>query len=287
MHLSSMWSNNYFLLRKENLNFDKKVYCGLSAITYILHFMIQCLLQIYIVLEVKGFDFLISFVLLIVCVLILVYVIVYISKLYKNKEEYEQLLTVKENERILSHLYNEVKITKHDLKHDFNLLQYYVDRNDIQNIKEIIKHRNNQVEYIPSLVASKNDLLNTIINNKLIEAYSKELRVQCRVVVSANISISNYDLNQLLSNMLDNAIENCRKNGEIDIQIIQEGDFLHIQISNSITDSAIKKGLKTKKDNRYHGFGLKSIKKICQKYNATVNIREENQKFYIQTTLIL
>lgn len=276
-----------YMLKKEKPDFDEKIYCSLSIIIYLVHFLVQYLLQIYLVIRIQTLDFLISFGLLIICMLILFYTILYMSKLYKNKEDYEKLLKDKTNEKVLSHLYNEVKMTKHDLKHDYHLIQYYLDHNNIESVKEMIKEKTFFMDNIPSLINSKNNIINIVINSKIIEAYSKQLKVQYRIVVGSDLSISDYDLNQLLSNILDNAIENCSKEGEIDIQILQEQDFLHIEISNSIEQSAIDKGFKTNKDKRYHGFGLKSIKKICQKYDANIEIKEQDHKFYIEITLIL
>lgn len=50
----------------------------------------------------------------------------------------------------------------------------------------------------------------------------------------------------------------------------------------------INKNLKTlKKDKKKHGFGLKNIKKIVDKYNGNIGMDIKDKKFITQITLIL
>lgn len=91
-------------------------------------------------------------------------------------------------------------------------------------------------------------------------------------------------MNELLNNILDNAIEYCLNQGNVNIEIIQDEFFLHIKVENDILNNDID--MKIKKDKRYHGYGMKSIKKIIQKYNGSLDINID-KTFELKGTLLL
>ena len=94
--------------------------------------------------------------------------------------------------------------------------------------------------------------------------------------------------------MLDNAIEATEKledeeEKQIFIKLIYQKKRLFIEIRNPYRGS-LKKGrsgdyLSGKKDQENHGIGLKSVRKVVEKYDGTLDIHTENQQF--QITIIL
>ncbi len=90
----------------------------------------------------------------------------------------------------------------------------------------------------------------------------------------------------IIANLLDNAIEACEKcAGEkiIRVQLRYQNEKLFIAVSNTYNGKV--KGSKTlpetqKADVTRHGFGLKNIKSIVEKYNGTMVISPE-EKFMV------
>ena len=121
-----------------------------------------------------------------------------------------------------------------------------------------------------------------ILNNKIMKAYSHNLNVEFEVFLKKEIFISDCDINDLLSNALDNAIDYNIENGNIQIKIIQEETYIYISIKNSTEN----KEMLTKKNITDHGFGIKSIKRICNKYNGVMETSLKNNEFTLQITLL-
>ena len=102
------------------------------------------------------------------------------------------------------------------------------------------------------------------------------------------------DLCIVLGNLLDNAIEATEKledeeEKQIFIKLIYQKKRLLIEIRNPYRGS-LKKGrsgdyLSGKNDQENHGIGLKSVRKVVEKYDGTLDIHTENQQF--QITIIL
>ena len=91
------------------------------------------------------------------------------------------------------------------------------------------------------------------------------------------------DLCTLLGNMLDNAIEAAKQcpseKSLIEVKITSSDEKLIIQVTNSIKCSVLKENseLKSTKQNpSEHGFGVKSIRLIAQKYFGSAKYFEED-----------
>jgi sensor histidine kinase regulating citrate/malate metabolism len=87
---------------------------------------------------------------------------------------------------------------------------------------------------------------------------------------------------------LDNAIDACKRIEQNDkwilLQIEIQKNFLFIKISNSIDEMPVmKKGIpvSTKQNKKRHGYGLKSVERIVNKYNGVITFRIEQNIFEV------
>lgn len=273
-----------YYLKKKELYFNKKLYYLLSVVLFVLHFVISHLVIIYITFEYQYQDLIISFILFIVFTIGIFYILLQMSELYKSNLAYSKLKQKQENEVILKSLYNEIKIAKHDLKHVYQLLHLYMQQQSYEKINSLLENKLNTLDEIPTLINSKNELINIILNMKLIQAYTKGIHSQCEIAVTEKKVMNDYDLNELLSNLLENAVENCIPNGVISIQLLQDETTFSIKIENSITN---KTDFKTKKDPRHHGFGIKSVKRIVERYHGNLSFDQSNEKFTVRVVLLV
>ncbi len=98
------------------------------------------------------------------------------------------------------------------------------------------------------------------------------------------------DIYAIFGNALDNAIravmelEDAMKR-VISVKIVIQNSILMIQIQNYYSGKLrFEKGLPltTKKDQRDHGYGMKSIQYTAEKYNGTITVNAENDIFMLQ-----
>lgn len=242
--------------------------------------------QEYLVLKSNTPELIKMFGILLLCLLSVFILLLYLFDLNNKKEKYEKLKQEFKNEQALLHIYDQLKMTKHDLKHDYQLIDHYLNQKAYAKIKELINNRKYIITSIPIFVKTKNELINAIINNKIMNADMKDIKVECLINVPQSLPIQDYVLNDLLSNVLDNAIENCPKKGLIRLNIIYEQPILHIQVINDI-DFSFDQTLKTKKDKQNHGYGLKSIRRIVHQYHGEMSIQYDGKLFIIQLSLLL
>lgn len=259
----------------------------LTIVVVIFYFVYVILLQFYLGMTLdKGLVFLtlLSLGLSVIGIAVLVY---YISELEHKQQEtqfsLQKLEMEQSNYKQLNNVSKEVKIMKHDLKHDYVLIENYLRGKRYSKIKEIVQSRMQNLKDVTTTINSDNELINTIINYKMMIANSKNIKVDYEINVSDKQYMKDYHLNELLSNLLDNAIDNCSKSDPKIKIFIEEDVFLYLEVINQIDESVLKKNpdLRTNKKGDNHGHGIKSVKRIVNEYRGSVKFFEKDNKFHV------
>ena len=102
--------------------------------------------------------------------------------------------------------------------------------------------------------------------------------------------MNDFDLNIILSNLLDNALEALEKESErfLDIKMIYDKNVLSIHISNSF-HGKIKTRLgriqSSKKDKTLHGMGLSHVHRVVQSYEGDLHYSALDGRFTVEIIL--
>lgn len=258
----------------------------LTIVVVIFYFAYIILLQFYLGMTLdKGLVFLtlLSFGLSVIGIAVLVY---YISELEHKQQEtqfsLQKLEMEQSNYQQLNNVSKEIKIMKHDLKHDYVLIENYLKEKEYLKIMKIVESRMQEVQEVTTTINSNNNIINAIINYKMMIANSKNIKINYEINVSSKEYMKDYHLNELLSNLLDNAIDNCSKNDPKIEVFIEEDVFLYLEVINKINDSVLNKNpdLRTSKLGGNHGHGIKSVKRIVNEYRGSVKFFEKDNKFH-------
>ncbi len=185
--------------------------------------------------------------------------------------------------------YEEIRNIRHDIKQHLSVVGGLQSEGKYGEAQKYISEISSNIAKIEMFIDVGNDFVNAILNSKLSIAKSKGIEVLCSS--SSNINgIDEYDLCNLIGNMLDNAIEAAEENDPaiVEVSISSNKYKLTIKVSNSIYKSVLNENptLKTSKSHPdLHGFGIKSIKSISEKYNGNVDYYEEGLTFICRVEL--
>lgn len=286
----------YFILKickNVELKINELYWRLLTVVVIVFYFAYTILLQFYLGMQMNKILVFITLLSLGLSVIGIAVIVYYISKLEKQNQETQfslQKLKMEQSNYVqLNEVAKEIKIIRHDLKHDYLLIGSYLENKNYSKINEIVKSRIKDIHEGTNTINSANELINTIINYKLMIANSKNIEVSCDLNVSNKIYMKDYHLNELLSNLIDNAIENCSKNDPKINIIINEDVFLYIEVINSIDVSVLNTNpnLITNKKGDIHGHGVKSIKRIVNEYNGNIKFFENGLKFHVSIIIPL
>ena len=271
-------------IKQQEIYYSKNVFYLLSGILFGLQYVFGHLISYFRLYASHHNEFITIFTALTLCMGGFLYLLCYVSKLYSDRVSYKMLQLDLSHSKVSSEIYENANIIRHDLLRDYKLIQQHLNASEYDKIGELIQAKIGEIKEGPSLIDCKNKIVRRIVNQALIKANTLGLETICKLNIGEELSIKDYDLNNVLHNILDNAIENCVVNGKIDISIEQDYEFLFIKVSNTIDKTS---DLITKKDKKLHGFGLKSISKTVNKYSGMMSISQTNNTFTITVSLIL
>lgn len=276
-----------FVNKTKNIRLNTLYWKLLTIVVVVFYFAYTILLQFYLGMKLNQrlvYITLLSLVLSVIGIAILVY---YISELEHKQQEtqfsLQKLEMEQSNYQQLNEVSKEVKIMKHDLKHDYALIESYLKGRKYSKIKEIVQTRMHNLQDVTTNINSDNELINTIINYKIMIANSKNIKVNYEINVSNREYMKDYHLNELISNLIDNAIDNCSKiDPKIEI-FIEKDVFLYLEVINQIDESVLNRNpdLRTSKMGDNHGHGIKSVKRIVNEYRGSVKFFEKDNKFHV------
>lgn len=171
---------------------------------------------------------------------------------------------------------------RHDIANYMQVLDTVIK--DLNNKKIIDYAENIKEQYFKSksINVTENLIIDTLLFNKLELASKEGIEITINSVVNDFGNINDKDLVSVISNLLDNAIENCNSNSQIIFNISLISGVLIIQTQNPIFD----KKEKTQKDFSYkHGLGKLIIKEICERYNGKFITQIQNNNYLAKACL--
>lgn len=186
--------------------------------------------------------------------------------------------------------YQEIRQIRHDIKQHLDAVSGLQLEGKIDAAQKYISEISSGLESLEIFMDVGNDFVNAILNSKLSIAKSRGIEVLCNSSSEVG-GINEYDLCNLIGNMLDNAIEATEKtsdNAVVEVSIHSDKYKLMITVSNSILQSVLNSNLElktTKRKSELHGFGVKSIRTIAEKYGGSVDFYEENLIFFCRVIL--
>lgn len=210
----------------------------------------------------------------------------------KERELLDLELRSQQNElKQMEQKYKEISVLKHDFKNSIDCIRSLImggNYDEAINYADKLKER--KINPIQPQILSSNPVVNAVINSKFGEAGEKGIDTSLRLVVKVPEYLE-FDLSILLSNLLDNAIEACIKNAassQIILTISEIDGYYRVVIRNTIENSVLQnnKKLKThKSDSSQHGWGMKSVNDIVDKYDGLIDIYENSGMFFVDILL--
>ena len=218
------------------------------------------------------------------------------TSLQKKSHDYleMQLLLQKEQDtaRYFKALYEQDKNQKiliHDIKRHLLTISDLIKENKYEQTITYIEQIIHSTDLRGMVNTSDNDILNTIIFRASQRIQENNTTLITDIRSGCLDFLSEYDITALFSNLLDNAIEATQNipNSyiELNVSLHNNNHILTTMVNSCAIDPFTKTGKKritSKKDKLHHGYGLKSVQRIVDKYsgNCTYYFKKDDQTFH-------
>lgn len=224
-------------------------------------------------------------VLSIFCVLIFT-IIVFFHTIVMNEKERQSIKDQYQIELLQNKLTDSTKLLEsqeqlHKIRHDLKELLSLYDGNGItsqSDVKNIHDRYKNELDAIALPITTPDAVINQVLNLKREEAKSKEIEFTCKLNIVNPVSMDRIDLQLLLCNLLDNAIQHIGIKKQIFVEMETADGYFQIRISNSIDHNVLNNNhsFKSTAKNSAHGYGVDTVKELLKKYNGELFYDEDS-----------
>jgi len=227
----------------------------------------------------------IAFVVLVISLILGFVLIRNLIDIAKNKQR-QEFMETEQYIRDIHYAEMKAQFKKYrELRHDFEahitLLNALQDKWNLDEVKEYIYSIKKDYEKLSPISYCNNPVIDALIFGKTEIANEFGIKTEFKLRYPDNINIPIYEVCNIISNMLQNAIEGaCNFDGEkyIKMECYEKAGFLVIVVRNSA--SPPKENLETiKEDKINHGIGTGVIKQISEEYNGNTIFEYKDNEF--------
>ncbi len=195
---------------------------------------------------------------------------------HQQRVQYE---ASKESAQIINEKY-------HDLKNLLKSFRGTVPQEQLDKLKQSIAAYERPAN-------SGNEVLDVLLAEKIGICQQRNIVLTCSLGMTDFSFVEELDLYSLFQNALTNAINAVSALPEgverfISLSTFRDGNMLTIHMENPCEDDiAFVDGLpQTKNDPDWHGFGMKSMNRIAEKYNGMLTAEQRGKMFFLDILLL-
>ena len=179
----------------------------------------------------------------------------------------------------------------HDMKNILLLLQREADTSAMQERAQGLME---EIQAFEKKVLTGNEAIDIVLNEKLSLCQKEEITFIPYINGELLSFVDALDLCILVGNAMDNAIESARQvpspqGRQISAKTVCKGNTVLLVFRNTFqTKPDLKDGLPrtTKKDQKNHGYGMKNMQAVAEKYGGNLLCRTVGEEFLLQILLI-
>lgn len=281
--------------KSDQIRIDNKKLPFLSVVVLLVDIVIGLyLLELQKTYDAPGYEMMIQLLNMLACIFVLnMQMSLIANRNLKTELEIVSNMLQKEKRQYENSRHNIAIINQkcHDLKHQLRTLRHQSGEVDRSVLKEIEQ----AVDIYDTSTQTGNAALDVILTEKKLLCESKGITLTCIADGSGLEHVSPPDIYALFGNILDNAIEAVSQLHDTDAR----GISLSVRCIAGMTVIHAEnryQGLLTlqdglpptqKTDTAYHGFGMKSIRMIAEKYGGQAVVSLKDQIFSLNVTLML
>lgn len=197
-----------------------------------------------------------------------------------EKQKYKEIIASVERNNVLIH----------DIKNHYVVISELERNRQYKELHQYITELDEGFGKVEPLAYTGNQVIDLVLSQKMMIAEQENISFELQTAPVLKIKLKERELCSIFGNLLDNAIESCKKMEDekwIKVKIERKNQLFFIEIANSINQEPYRKGnvfLSTKKDKNIHGYGIKSVQRIVAEYEGAISIDTRNKSFIVRMT---
>ncbi len=229
------------------------------------------------------------------CISVILTICILKHKYEKRLSDFQDSVLKKQRDEV-QNIYQTMRAWRHDYHNHMQAIKALLSMGKKEELSEYLDNLEKDLDGIDIAIRTGNVGLDAILSSKVSIARKNNIEVNCTAKVPQDLTVSDVHLCAIVGNLMDNAIEACEKMKKetpdaerfIRVYIGLFKSQLYISVINSTKESKRRRvsELVTSKLGE-HGFGLRRIDKITEKYEGYVNRKNEPGVFATEVMLPL
>lgn len=213
---------------------------------------------------------------------------------YQQEEQAQKeilVLQMEENRRSmekLQGLYSDMRALKHDMGNHIAVIEQAIQAGHTQEAAEYVKTLRGKWNETKPRIATGNPITDIVLSETDRKCRERGIAFQSGFFFPESGGIDVFDLNIVLTNALENALEAEKgiADPRIEISSLRRGGVFVLSVKNVIRDRIpLEEGLPASgKAEKGHGFGLKNIRNVAREYGGDMDIlqmQEEGKWWFV------
>ncbi|MBD5555504.1 MAG: sensor histidine kinase [Roseburia sp.] len=211
----------------------------------------------------------------------------------RERDIYKQQTELYRNQmEVITESQSRIRALRHDMKNHMLALQAVAGNGSKEEVQEYLRKMQEFMVNPDESVMTGNENIDSVLNYKIRKARELLNAVETRISIPEKLNLNSFDLNVVLGNLLDNALEAAAQTEEkeLSIQMSAEKGMMFLEIGNSYNEKfSGKKGIgkTTKTDKSRHGIGMKNVQAIIEKYHGDMEITCDGRHFEVDVMLYM
>ena len=232
-----------------------------------------------------------------------VVITIYMYQMLKEKQEEEFAQRAVDSQindtyRHIEHveeMYEKMRAMRHDIGNHLTVIEGLAQNGRTDELDGYIGELQARFDELQPSVKTGNAVTDVVLSEVHERCRKKEIEFESRFVYPEQLKINPFDMSVILTNALQNAIEAAEgvENSEIMVTSVVRERFFIISVKNTVSEMVLlnEEGIPdtTKKDSG-HGYGLKNIRSIAQRYKGDLEIRQEEKegkRFFVLNIMLM
>jgi hypothetical protein len=188
---------------------------------------------------------------------------------------------------------DKISILRHDMRHQLNIIKEHLSSGNLLEANKFLQFCEDELKNTTTKIYCENIGINATLSYYFDFAEKNSIKIESKVDIPNTININNAELAVVFANSLENSINACLKEPNLEKRFINlkcrySKNQIIIDMSNSCSTS-----VKFNKDNipvtskKGHGIGIMSILAFAKKYDSIINFNQEDSVFNFRLLLNL
>lgn len=184
---------------------------------------------------------------------------------------------------IMEQSQEQIRFLRHDIKNHLLHMNHLLLEHDTDKLLQYIQETAEHLDIPQEYVRSGNHDIDSMLNYKLMSAQQLRAEIVTDIKIPVEIQISSFDLNVILGNLLDNALDALNRcdDRRLTVSLRYKAGLLYILVQNTCESEPPAVSVK----GAGHGLGLHSIRHTLESYHG--DLKTDYHKNVFTATVIL